>query len=112
MIPLLSTDLARDQRPGDLERVRRNHHDAIAELQKLPLAGARILRDIVMVDGAVTPIAHGLGRPAFVLASPPRGGVTAGRIEEIRDGSHDRNRYAVLKASGWGASITVDVLVL
>ncbi len=107
MIQLLPLVLA----DSDVERVRRNHHDALAELQGLPLAGARILRDVSLVDGVATPIAHGLGRAAFVVNSPPRGATTAGVITEIRDGTQDRSKVVVLKASGYGATITVDLQV-
>lgn len=107
MIALLSITLADEQ----LERVRRNHGDAIAELQRLPASSTRTIRDIVLADGVATPVPHGLGRPAFVTVSPPRGISLSGRIEEVRDGAHDRNRYVVLKQTGCGANITVDIEV-
>jgi hypothetical protein len=95
------------------ERVRRMHHEAIAELQRLPFAGARLAKaDVVLADGAATAIPHGLGRRVYVWHSPPRGAAATGRIEELRDGSYDPSKYVVLKATGWGASIVVDVYVL
>jgi hypothetical protein len=95
---------------GDADRVRRNHAEAIGELQGRPLVGANIVGDVSLADGVATSVAHGLGRPArFVVASAPRGAVTSGRIEEVR-GTHDRAKYVVLKASGWGATIVVDVV--
>lgn len=99
------------------EQVRRSHHDAIVQLQKLPMAGAAILSGtngtgISLVDGVATPIAHGLGRaPLFVRESCPRGASSAGRVDEIRDGTQDRSKVIVLKATGWGATILIDVLV-
>lgn len=91
------------------ERVRRNTQDAIAELQRLRAAFTTLAKNVVLADGVATPVPHRLGRPAFAVCSPPRGAVSTGRIEEVRDGNHDRDMYVVLKASDWGASITVDV---
>lgn len=111
MIALLPLALDRDASPTNLERVRRNTHEAIAEMQRVPAMRARTIRGVVLEDGVATPIAHGLGVPAFVTHTPPRGPVTAGWIEEIRDGSYDLGRFVVLKASGYGATVTVDVEV-
>ena len=112
MIQLLDIPINEDTEPEDLERFRRNLVDVIRELQRLPLAGAKVIKDVTLYDGVAVPVAHRCGRPVVVLTSPPRGAVTTGRIEEVRSGSHDRAQYAVLKASDWGASITVDVVVL
>jgi hypothetical protein len=93
------------------ERVRQSHAAAIQELQDTPLAGARVLKDRELADGVVTPIAHGLGRaPVFVAVSPARGGATGGSVTELREGT-DRSKFVVLEATGWGATVTVDVLV-
>lgn len=105
---LISTQL------GDpvAERVRQDHAAAITELQGLPAVNLRIIPDVELADGVATPVAHGLGRPArWVRESCPRNPSTSGRVEEVRTGSHDRNRYVVLKASGFGATVTVDVAV-
>lgn len=97
---------------GDAERVRREHEQAIRALQDLPGTATRIINDVGLTDGVETPIAHGLGRvPRMVTPSPPRGPSSTGRIEEVRSSSHDRTKFVVLKASGWGATITVDVEV-
>ena len=96
-----------------LERVRQEIVVAILELQSLPAAGARVIAGVVLADGIATPVAHGLGRPAsWVQASCPRGPSSTGRIEEVRTGTGDRSKFVTLKATGWGATITVDVLVL
>lgn len=95
------------------ERVRRDHHEAIRELQDSPLASARVIQGVELESGAETPVAHGLGRrPRIVLVSPPRDPSSTGRIEEIRSSDHDRTSVVALKASGWGATITVDLLVM
>jgi hypothetical protein len=97
----------------DAELVRLEHERKIAELQKLPFAGARIIRDVTLADGIPTPVAHGMGRAAqFVMLSPVRGSVTAGRIDEVRDGTYDRAKFVTLEANDYGATITVDLAVL
>ena len=93
------------------ERVRRNTQDAISELQRLPASRARIIRDVALADGVSTPVPHGLGVAAFATHTPPRGASSTGRIEEVRDGTQDRTKYVVLKATGWGATVTVDIEV-
>lgn len=109
MISLLSIRLPDEQ----IERVRRNHHDALVELQRLPLSSARILEGVELANGIATPIPHGLGRsPLFVLPSAPRGASSTGRIEEVRDSGFPRDRYVTLRATGWGATIALEVLVL
>jgi hypothetical protein len=49
-----------------------------------------------------------------VSVSVPRGPSTSGRIEEIRttSGTNDRRKYITLQANGYGATVTVDVLIL
>ena len=96
----------------DLERMRLEHEDKIVELQKLPASSLRVIANVTLADGILTPIPHGLGRAVYVLVSPPRGATSSGRIEEVRDGTYDRTKYVALKATGWGATITVDVWVL
>lgn len=97
----------------DAERVRREHEAKILELQRLPAARMATVPDVRLVDAVATPIAHGLGHvPVWVAPSPPRGAASTGRIEEIRDGTHDRSQIVVLKATGWGATITIDLAVM
>lgn len=108
MIALLGITIDERTRPQELERIRRNLVDAVRELQRQSFP--RVIKaDLTLADGIPTAIPHGLGRRASVWTSPPRGAVSTGRIEEVRDGSHDAAKYVVLKATGWGASITVDV---
>lgn len=94
------------------ERVRRNHEERIRELQGSQVVSGRLILDVVLADGVVTPISHGLGRRAVVILSPPRGsGMTTGRIQEIRTGDHAPEQYVVLRADGFGMSITIDAWV-
>lgn len=91
------------------ERVRRNHHDAIKELQALPFAGGVVIAGVTLADAVSTPIAHGLGHtPIWCAPSPPRGASATGRIEEV---SRD-SKLIYLKATGWGATITIDLAVM
>ena len=108
MKALLAIKLAHE----DAEQVRRSHHDAIAEIQKQPASGLKAITGVALPDGATVRVAHGLGRaPTFVGASIPRGAATAGLLVEVRDGI-DRTKYVALVATGWGATITVDLEVL
>jgi hypothetical protein len=84
MIALLSTLIDDRTTPQDLERIRNNLAVAIAELQRLSAAAMRIIPNRDLSDSVETPIPHGLGRPATVFVSPPRGAVASGRIEEVR----------------------------
>jgi len=91
------------------ETARRVHEACILELQG---SGLRVVRDIVLEDGIERPIAHKLGRaPVWCAPSAPRGPISSGRIEEIRS-TNDRTQIAILKATGYGGPITVDVAFL
>jgi hypothetical protein len=96
------------------DRVRVSHAEAIRELQIAPAAGARLIAGIDLADGVATPIAHGLGRaPVFVRESCVRGAATTGRVDDVsRTAGYDRSKFIVLTANGWGATVTVDVLVM
>jgi len=95
------------------ERVRLNHDQRIRELQGLPGAQLGVISDVVLANGVETPVAHKLGRPPrWVRESCVRGAATPGSVEEVRNGSHDRSEVVVLKATGWGATIVVDVAVM
>jgi hypothetical protein len=98
----------------DAERANRNHRERIDELQALPLVGARVVPGVELADGITTQVAHKLGRaPAWIGVSAVRGASTTGRIDDTsRTGGNDRAKFAVLTATGWGATITVDLLVL
>jgi hypothetical protein len=94
------------------EAHRRVTEECLREIQISPGARSRVLADVVLADGIVTPVAHKLGRtPIWVKESCVRGAVATGRVEEVRDGSHDRTRVVALRAVGYGGPITVDVWV-
>lgn len=94
-----------------LERVRSNIVGAIAELQRIRIVRAAVLEDVELADGVEMQVSHTLGRRALVFVSAVRGATTTGRIDEIRD-EVDRTKFVKLKASGFGATITVDLLVV
>ena len=90
------------------DRTRQQLEACVLEIQNAPALATRIV-SVVLADGVESPVAHRLGRiPRFVSVSCPRGAVSAGFVEEIR-GNNDRTQIVVLKASGYGATITVDV---
>lgn len=92
------------------ERVRRNFSDQIRELQNAPALTSEFLRGVSLPAGATTLIAHRLGRPPVMITlSPIQGSSTPGVIEEVLSTSVDRTKFIQLRASGYGATITVDV---
>lgn len=100
---------------GMQDRTATDTQRAIDELQRAPLAGAIVIRDVSLADATATPVPHGLGRePVFVGISAVRGPSTSGRIEEVRSTStvRDRKKYVTLTANGYGATVTVDLLVV
>lgn len=97
----------------EVERVLRDHARIITQLIGLVTTPARIIEDVQLVDATSTSIAHGLGRrPKMIIVSPPRNTAGAsGRITEDVLTATDRDRYLLLLAAGWAATITVDVMV-
>lgn len=103
---------------GDAERSRQSHAQAITELQRAPCAATELLEDVVLPDNAESVVSHHLGRtPRMIIISPPRGASTAGVIRDfaaksVATGvSYDPSRFIVLRADGWGSTITVDIEV-
>ena len=97
---------------AQVDRVTRNLQDKVREIQSLPFADAVVIQGVTLADGVTTPVAHVLGRsPIWVSPSAPRGPSSTGRIEEVRSEA-DRSKTVSLRATGWGATITVDVVVI
>lgn len=97
----------------EVARALDDHRRTLTALASSPAAGLRVLEDIELADGIDTPVPHSLGRPArLVVVSPPRGAVTEGAVTETRTATTDRSRFVVLRAVGFGATVTVDVGVL
>lgn len=92
------------------EQVRRNHHDALLELQRVAISRDNIVT-VTLREGQETKVPHRLGRsPTMVIYSPIRGAVATGRIDDVR--REDRSKALTLTAIGWGADITLEVLVI
>jgi hypothetical protein len=97
----------------ELDRVLRELREEVDRLAALPAAGAVVVADVELADGKETPVPHGLGRPArWARESCVRGASSTGRVEEVRSDAYDRAQFVVLKATGWGATITCDLAVL
>jgi hypothetical protein len=90
------------------ERVRRNHHDAIKEQQRIVVSSDNVVT-ATLREGQETSVPHKLGRaPVAFFYSPIRGAVAAGRIDEVP--ISDQSKHIVLRAIGFGADITLKVL--
>jgi hypothetical protein len=95
------------------ERAVRELRERVDALADLRAASLRVIAGVELEDGVETPIAHGLGRPPVMAWwSFPRDPATVGMVEEVRSDDEDRSQVIVLKASGYGATITLDVAVL
>lgn len=93
------------------ERVRRSEFVAIDTLQNMPAAALVVVGTVTLADGVVTTVNHKLGKaPRLVVWSPPRGASTVGMIIELDNPS--RSQFLLLKATGYGATVTTDVGVL
>lgn len=70
------------------------------------------LGEVSLPDSKVVRVGHQLGRyPKMVVWSPPRGAATPGLLEEVRDGI-DRSKFVGLRATGFGATVRVDIGVV
>lgn len=76
-----------------------------------------MVRNVLLRNGVGTYVAHPLGRaPTFVTTGVPRGAATPGLIQDwgTLDPAGcpvDRSKTIFLLALGFGADITVDILV-
>ena len=65
---------------------------------------------VELQDGVAKKLKHGLGRRyREVYVTPPKGPVSTGRIEELTP--TDPTKEVWLKATGYGATVTVNVRV-
>lgn len=112
--PRTAAPLAIGLADPDVERVTRNHAEILAALLRAPAGAMRIIAAVELTDGTETPVAHGLGRaPAIVIPGAPKGsGLTGGTIHEVPNSSVDRREIIILRATGYGATITVDLAVM
>lgn len=101
---------------GDAERVRQSHHNAIRELQDVPIVGAVLVRDVAIPNNGTVLVSHKLGRrPVFVWLSAPRvalgSGAVSGSIFDVLGTGADRTQTLSLTAADFGTTVTVDVMV-
>ncbi len=97
----------------DSEQARRVLVDAVLELQATPAAQANYVTGLALADGVITNVDHGLERePLMLFVSPPRGPTSKGMIEEIRTTVTDRAKTVLLRATGYTATVVVDVMLL
>jgi len=103
---------------GDAERVRQSHADAIREIQDLPMSSVRVIADVVLPNGSGVQVAHKLGRrPLACFVSPPRGAAATGQVQDFGQRTptgapNDLTQTLSLRATGFGADIRVDIMVL
>lgn len=101
------------------ERVRRNHEERLTQLEgqlaPLVISGVKLANTINVV------VPHRLGRrPRYVGVSCVRGALSTGIVRDVTDRSVpgifnqpvDETQVVVLRADGFGATVTVDLLVL
>lgn len=111
---------------SDAERVRQSHHQAIREIQDLPIASARVIRNVTVVNNNSVTVAHGLGRaPIYVGVSAIRWDgaafIDAGTVFDW--GAKDSNGFPINRAevivlaadnfsSAGSVTLTFDLLVM
>ncbi len=95
---------------ADLERRFKGAEDQLGLVTAVPILESVILADEELVDNVTRNLLHGLGRPwrGWVVTNL-EGATTTGRVVHIT--GEDKSRYLRLRANGWGATITVSLLV-
>lgn len=109
-----------DKRLADdaADQVRRSIADAIREIQDLPASSLRVIKNVQLPASTAVQVAHSLGRrPLAFWATPPRGAATAGVIQDFgtltpNGAPNDTSQTLCLVALGFGATITVDIVVM
>lgn len=99
------------------ERARRNHEERIDELQEVEIVRGRLFREVELPNATDAPIHHALGRIATAIPGAPyskdgaetTGGILRDRTRLVTE--YDPRQYTVLRASGWGTTMYVDVWV-
>ena len=96
-----------------IDRALTDHKATIDKIAEQPGVGLAVLSDVELLDGIETPVPHKLGKaPSAVTVTAVRGALLVGSVSDVRTGTYDRAQYVTLKASGYGATITVDVVVV
>ena len=104
------------QRDAEADRVRRNSDERITELQKVPIVGGFLVRGVKLPDDVDVPVHHKLGRVPVVIPGIPyalTGTTTTGRIRDRTRvlTNFDAREYVVLRATGWGTTMYLDLWI-
>jgi len=92
-----------------LERLVRAILDALREVVALVRRDV-LIRGVSLPNATTVTVPHGLGYGyEHVSVSPPTGGSTTGRIQIVAP--DDAAKHVRLVATGWGATVTVDLRV-
>lgn len=101
-----------------LDRIFRNVHERIDQLQGLLATRFKLIESVELPDNTDVPVRHGLGRMARVFHSTPwaiSGSVTTGHIRNrtrlVAD-KYDPTQYVVFQADDWGTTMYIDLLLL
>lgn len=94
-----------------VDRILRNLDQRIRELAGVRIVQGILKEDIDLADGTEVQITHGLGRPARWLVCRLLNPSSTGRIEEIVSSTVDRSSVLTLKATGYTATIAVDLWI-
>ncbi len=100
------------------DSVVKSHAVTLKEIMALPASEIRVIGPVQLPDGSGVQIPHGLGRkPLTFFLSPPDGATAAGVVQDYGSitpagAPNDQTRYISLRAVGFGATITVMVMVL
>ena len=90
----------------------------LAALEDAPALRGRILKSVELPSGTTIEVYHGLGRVVSVFSAVQLDGAgSSGRIEimettEAGDPNPDRRNFALIRASGWSSTITLDLWVI
>lgn len=84
----------------------------ISELETRETGQGVLLKDVELPDSANKALRHGLNRKVQVFVSPVWDNGTTGRVERISAATapDDRN-WIILKGTGFGAVVKVDVWI-
>jgi hypothetical protein len=99
------------------ERVRRSHAEAITEIQDLPATSIRCIPNVELPNAVGVQVPHRTGKKVRCWTSPPRGGGAGGGIFDFGATTpagrpNDQTQFVCLFATGFGATVVVDVFVM
>jgi len=95
-----------------------SHAVTIKEIMALPASEIRVIGPVQLPDNVGVQVPHGLGRkPLAFFLSPPQGAAAAGVVRDFGSvtpagAPNSQTEFLSLRATGYGATITVMVMVL